>query len=59
MSVQYLKSLISEHKSVYVVYKTNIVTIPPGIENFLETNCQKTGSEVSRNVEIFKAYHCN
>jgi hypothetical protein len=59
MSVQYLKSLISEYKSVYVVYKTNIVAIPPGIENFLETSCQKIGSEVSRNVEIFKAYHCS
>ena len=58
MSAQYLKDLTSEHKPLYVVYRTNTVIIQPGVEEFLETKCQKIGSGISRNIEIFKAYRC-
>lgn len=58
MSVQYIQNLINKYSVVYVIYKTNVVTIQPTIENFLDTNCQKIGSSISRNVEIFKAYRC-
>jgi 4-amino-4-deoxy-L-arabinose transferase-like glycosyltransferase len=57
-SVQYLKNLTDDFKPLYVVYRTNSLVIQPGIEDFLQINCQKIGGEVSRNVEIFKAYRC-
>jgi len=59
MSAQYLKDLISKHSPLYVIHGTNVVIMQPDIEEFLKSNCQKIGSEVSRNVEIFKAYKCS
>jgi hypothetical protein len=57
-SAQYLKDLSSEQIPLYVVYRTNSLVIQQGVEDFLQSNCLKIGGEVSRNVEIFRAYKC-
>ena len=59
MSVQYLENLIKQNTTVYVVYRTDIVIVQQSIKEFLDSNCQKIGSKVSRNVEVFKAYKCS
>jgi len=58
MTKSYLENLVNEHSPLYVIYRTNTVSVLPEIENFLEINCQKISSAISRGVETFKAYRC-
>lgn len=57
-TVNFVRKLIDEGKIEYVIYRTNTILINPEVEDFVENNCEKLASTVSRNVETVKIFKC-
>jgi 4-amino-4-deoxy-L-arabinose transferase-like glycosyltransferase len=58
MTVEHIAALVKEGRLKNFLVRTNSILMQPGVYEYLQNNCKKIGSSLSKGTEIFAAYSC-